>query len=174
MTAYFPLFINLEQKKFCIFGAGQVAARRIPGLVRHGAFVTVIADRIGEEIQILCEQHPNQIQVQTRSYQMGEIRNEWADYVLAATDDEKVNLEICRECRHKEIPVNNASDRTQCDFYFPALVERDQLVIGITSTDGSHKKVAKVSEALRNSDFLYGKKEEQENCSIRIVHVKPY
>ena len=48
MAAYFPLFVNIEHKSFCVFGAGHIAARRIQGLLRFGAVVTVIAPRVLE------------------------------------------------------------------------------------------------------------------------------
>lgn len=149
MAAYFPLFVNIEHKSFCVFGAGHIAARRIQGLLRFGAVVTVIAPRVLEEIENMQSAYAGQLYIEYRSYRMGEIRDENTDYVLVATDDAAVNSSIYRECRHKEIPVNNASDRGQCDFYFPALIEQDQLVIGVTSTDGDHKKVAGFSERLR-------------------------
>ncbi len=149
MAAYFPLFVNMEQRKFYIFGAGQVAARRISGLLRHGADITVIAPQIHKEIQLLQAQYPGQVHIEQRTYRLGEIQSGCVDYVLAATDDAKANADIYRECCHKEIPVNNASDSSQCDFYFPALVEMDNLVVGITSTDGDHEKTARFSQSLR-------------------------
>lgn len=149
MSAYFPLFFNIEHKKFRIFGAGQVAARRIGGLLRHGADITVVAPQIHEEIQKLQQRYPQQLHIEQRPYRLSEIQNDNADYVLAASDDKKVNTTIFRECRHKGIPVNDASNCEQCDFYFPALVEQENLIIGVISTDGDHKKTAEFSERLR-------------------------
>lgn len=154
MPAYFPIFINLSGKKFTVFGAGKIAARRVGGLLRFGAFVTVIAPDIGTYMQELSldKKSPGQLLFQKRRYRPGEIQKENADFVLAATNDRHTNAQIVMECRKKEIPVNNASDSTQCDFYFPALVEREQLVIGVTSSDGNHKRTARFCERLRSLD----------------------
>lgn len=149
MSGYFPLFFHIEQKRFRVFGAGSVAARRVEGLLRHGAFVTVAAPRIDEGIRALEKQYPGTLVVEQRAYRMSEIQDDETDYVLAATDDPQVNLAICRECRHKNIPVNNASDRSACDFYFPALAEEENIIIGVASTDGDHERVARVGAALR-------------------------
>lgn len=149
MPAYFPLFVDLSKKKILVYGAGKIATRRITGLLRYGATVTVIAPHIREEIRQLCKSNPGQLITQQRSYCMQEIQKEDTDYVLAATDNKEVNAAICQECEQKEIPVNNASDSSQCDFYFPALIEQDGLVIGVTSTDGNHRKVAQFCEQLR-------------------------
>jgi len=149
MPAYFPLFVSLSHKKILVYGAGRIAARRIAGLLRYGAIVTAIAPQVRDEIRELQKNNPGQLRIEQRSYCRSEIREDEADYVLAATDSREVNQRICRECRRKGIPVNNASDSSQCDFYFPALVEQDGLVIGVTSTDGDHRKAAKFCEGLR-------------------------
>lgn len=149
---YFPLFINIEHKKFLVYGAGQIAARRISGLLRFGASVVVIAPQINETIWQLHTQYDSrQLQIVQRPYAPGELRQNRVDYVLAATNDAAVNTAIVRECRSQAIPVNHAGDRRQCDFYFPALIEIEQehMVIGVTSTDGNHKKTAKISAMLR-------------------------
>lgn len=152
MAVYFPFFVNLDGKKFCVYGAGSIAARRIGGLLRYGARITVIAPQIHLTIEEwekeLYEGRPRLL-IERRRYCAGEIQKETADFVLAATDNKEVNSAIYRECRVKKIPVNNASDKSECDFYFPALIEQEDLVIGVTSTSGDHKKVAVYSEKLR-------------------------
>lgn len=152
MFAHFPLFVSMSEKKILVFGAGQIAARRIAALLRYGAVVTAAAPQIREELRELQKQYPRQLFLEERVYRVGEIQNEDADFVLAATNHKEVNAAVCRECHHKEIPVNNASDHTQCDFYFPALVEQEQLVIGVSSMDGDHKKVAQFCARLRRQD----------------------
>lgn len=149
MSKYFPIYINLAGKKVWVYGAGQIALRRIAGLLRFGAAITVVAPQVQEEIRSLQEQYPDRLTILQHGYRPGVIRSGEVDFVLAATDDKLVNTRICQECRHKEIPVNNASDSSQCDFYFPALVEQEELVIGVTSANGDHKKVARFCGKLR-------------------------
>ena len=146
---YFPLFMNIKDKGFVVFGAGAIAARRLAVLLRYGAKAVVIAPCIHEDIYRLRLQFPGQLRLEERSYDPGEIGRHGADYVLAATSDILVNAAIASECRERAVPVNQASDRSQCDFYFPALVEEEQMVIGITSTQGDHKKTAETASLLR-------------------------
>lgn len=44
--------------------------------------------------------------------------------VIAATDDPAVNDHIVQLCHERHIPVNHAGDQTQCDFQFPAIVQK--------------------------------------------------
>lgn len=77
------------------------------------------------------------------------------DMVLAATDDPVLNHRITELCRMRKIPVNNASCKEDCDFFFPAILQEDGLTIGVSSGGSDHKKVAEVCEKLRRF-FLNG------------------
>ncbi len=73
MSRYFPIYINLAGKKVWVYGAGRIALRRVTGLLRFGASVTVIAPEICEEIRALQAQNTDQAVVLQRIYQSGEI-----------------------------------------------------------------------------------------------------
>ena len=62
----------------------------------------------------------------------------------------EVNGQIAGECRERGIPVNHGGDKSQCDFYFPAVVREDELVIGLTAGGADHKKVKRAAAWLRN------------------------
>lgn len=153
MQPYFPLFVNLNHKKIVVYGAGRIAVRRMKGILRFGADVTVIAPQVRKELWELSRNYEKQLSIEQRIYQYGEIQKQDVYLVLAATNDRQVNQMICTECSQKDVMVNNASDSSQCDFYFPALVEREGLVMGVTSIDGSHKKVAEFCDRLRGKDL---------------------
>lgn len=153
MQPYFPLFINLNHKKIVVYGAGRIAVRRIRGILRFGAEVAVIAPQVRKELWELLPDYEKQLSIEQRAYQYGEIQKQDVYLVLAATDDRQVNQMICTECSQKDVMVNNASDSSQCDFYFPALVEREGLVMGVTSIDGDHKKVAGFCGRLRGKEL---------------------
>lgn len=144
--AYFPMFMNMEEKTVLVFGAGQIAARRVEVLLRFGCIITLEAPHISPELEDVIRGH--RITIIKQEYQPGDVPEE-TDYVLAITDNEEVNDRIYRECRHKEIPVNVASDRSKCDFYFPAIIESEDIIIGITSSGSNHKKVSELAEKLR-------------------------
>lgn len=169
MPSYFPLFVDLSNKKVLVYGAGRIAVRRTDAMLRYQAAVTVVAPQIHAKLWEMQADSCGRLIIEQRAYRRSEIREEDVDYVLAATNDKEVNAMICRECRHKEIPVNNASDSSQCDFYFPALVERDGFVIGVTGTDGDHKKLAQYCERLRRQEIegsTYGQDVQKEAGEI--------
>ena len=155
MQPYFPLFVNLNHKKVVVYGAGRIAIRRIRGILRFGAEVTVIAPQVRKELWELLPDYEKQLSIEQHAYQYGEIQKQDVYLVLAATDDRQVNQMISTECSQKDVMVNNASDSSQCDFYFPALVEREGLVMGVTSINGDHKKVAEFCGMLRSLSLIH-------------------
>ena len=49
--AYFPMFINLENKKVIVLGGGKTALRKINSLIKFDCKIAVIAPRICDEIK---------------------------------------------------------------------------------------------------------------------------
>lgn len=69
--------------------------------------------------------------------------------VIAATDDPAVNDHIVQLCHERHILVNHAGDQTQCDFQFPAIVQKGPVVIGVNANGKDHGLVKRVAERLR-------------------------
>ena len=61
-----------------------------------------------------------------------------AFFVLAATDDAACNEQIVTDCRKLGILVNTSHRKELCDFYFPGLAVKEELVAGITASGDSH------------------------------------
>ena len=152
--AYFPLFTRMEGTHVLVFGAGMIAARRVAALAGTACTLTVVAPECGEEMQQLLAVHKERITYHRDVYRGGCLAEEDMDFVLAATSDAAVNEAIYRECRHREIPVNVASDHRLCSFYFPATVEEDGILIAIASTNASehsHKRVKELRERIERA-----------------------
>lgn len=142
---YFPMFVDLSEKRVLIAGAGVVAARRIGTLAAFTPFITVIAPEIHSEIEAL--ERGGKLRVLRRRFEMGDLRG--ADMVLAATDDEVLNAKIFAACRELRIPVNVSSDRRMCDFFFPGIVHQGNVVIGVTASGEDHGMAKAVTARLR-------------------------
>ncbi len=147
MSRYFPLFVNLEGKKVIVYGAGVIGSRRILALLEFGCCLTVAAPEASKEVQRLSKE--GKIIWQKKKYESGEISRD-ACFVLAASSDREVNAQIGAECREKHIPVNVSSDRELCDFYFPGLAVKEELVAGVTAGGSDHRKAREVTEKIRS------------------------
>lgn len=159
---YFPLYVRMEDAHIVIFGAGVIAARRVAALAKTPCRLTIIAPECSEQMQGLLDQWQDRITYVNDRYHPGCLMEEDMDAVIAATDDPAVNEAIYRECRHREIHVNVATDHTLCSFYFPATVEvpDSELLIAIASGKANaqtHQHVRRLREQIEQG---FGKKYE--------------
>lgn len=148
MGEYFPLFVSLAGKQIYIAGAGKVAVRRAKVLLSFGAKLSVAAPECAPEMRRLLEEKGGEnLAYQKKYFEESDLQGK--DIVLAATDDVRLNHRIAALCRERKVPVNNASCKEDCDFFFPAVLQEQGLTIGVSSGGDDHRKVAQVCEKLR-------------------------
>lgn len=147
-TNFFPLFVDLTGRKILIAGAGTVAARRAGVLAEFGADVTVVAPDGTERMQEMADS--GKVRWVRERMEPDRIRKDEGWYmVLAATDQEDLNRRITEQARRLGIPANHAGDHKQCDFYFPAIIRTDDLVMGMISGKQNHRLVRRMAAQLR-------------------------
>ena len=146
--AYFPLFVDLEGRQVLVVGGGKIAMRRVRTLLEFGCEITVVSPDV-------CQELREKVKTKKKRYDETDLESlgnvgeaSRFIFVLAAAAPE-VNEKIVCDCRKKKIPVNNASNRDQCDFYFPGIAKDGDTVVGITSGGGDHRLAAKISAAVR-------------------------
>ena len=81
--AYFPMFVQLKNKKCLVIGGGKVALRKVQVLKDFEADVTVIAPEMIEQIRQI-----DKIRRIFRTFKEEDFKE--ADLVVAATDDQNV------------------------------------------------------------------------------------
>lgn len=139
---FFPMFVSLKNKKVLVIGAGNIAKRRIATLKNFGCEIHVIAT----ENRL---QNSDGIKIYIRKYQAGDCIG--ADMVVAATNNKEVNKKIADECKGYKIPVSVCDDKSLCSFYFPSVIIKENIVIGVTSSGTDHKKVKTTADNIRNN-----------------------
>lgn len=132
---YFPFFIDIENKKCVIVGGGKVALRKIEKLLPFNPKITVIAPDICDEIK-----NKKTINILQRNFDDSDIEN--AFMVISATDDNNLNAHIFELCQKNNILINTVDNKEKCGFIFPALVKKENLTVGI-STSGKSPIYAK-------------------------------
>lgn len=140
---FFPLFINLKNKKVLIIGAGKVAYRKVETLLKYGALISVITKEIADErfhsiknVHIITDKFSESI---LEEYFM----------VIAATNDKEFNEKIYKLCDEKNILVNNITSKTEMNCSFVSIVNTDDYLIGI-SAKGNPEKAKKMREKLES------------------------
>ena len=146
MAPRFPLFIDLEHQLCVVVGGGAVAARRTETLLRCGAKVKVVALSFSEPFAVILASHGEQVQLLEDAYQERYLQG--AKLVTAATDDADVNAQIGDWCNAHRIPISVADDPSKSSFYFPGLVTRGDLSVGINTNGASPAAARQVREII--------------------------
>ena len=132
--AYFPMFVDLTDSNCLIIGGGHVALRKVQVLLDFGAYVTVIAKDICNDIVGLSLDTDHLI-LEEREYSPLDLQDR--KLVVAATGDEELNSEISFMCKSGNIPVNVVDDKAKCTFIFPSYVKEQNLVGAFSSSGNS-------------------------------------
>ncbi len=130
----YPVNLDLTGRRALVIGGGQVAARKVRGLLAAGAQVTVVApdaiDEIADDHRVRWHQRP---------YRRGEVTS----YRLAvtATGDPTVDGQVFWDAEAADVWLNSADDPEHCSFTLPAVTTRDDLQVTV-STNGRSPAVA--------------------------------
>ena len=160
---YFPMFIDLSDKKIVVVGGGNIATRRVRTLLQFTRNITAIAPKCTMELQELGKtgyapkvtmemmelSKAGYVELLTRPVKRSDFA--MAYMVIAATNDWKLNDEIYRVCKEEGIYVNVADDKSKCDFYFPGIYMKDEVVVGITASGLDHSRAKKVRIAIQEA-----------------------
>ena len=133
----FPIFLKLEGRRCLVVGAGTVAEGKIRGLIDAGAQVTVVAPKA--VFQIRRWQWEGVLTWKPREFDPRDL--DGISIVIAATNSHELNTEIYKEAQARNVLCNAVDDPGNCDFYYPAVVNRGDLQIAI-STNGRSPALA--------------------------------
>jgi siroheme synthase-like protein len=135
---YYPIFLEMKGRPCLVVGGGQVAQRKVEGLLAAEAAVTVVSPGLTPEMAALKEER--RIEHRSRGYQPGDL--DGFAIAVAATDDAATNERVAREARAKGVWVNVVDEPEQCDFILPSVIRRGDVVLAI-STGGLSPALAR-------------------------------
>lgn len=143
---YYPVFLNLRDKKAVVVGGGKVAERKVLNLIKAGASVKVISPEITKALEKL--KRKGLLKHIKRHYKKGDLKD--AFIVIASTSSAQTNTKIAQDARHL---INVVDTPSKGNFITPAIVKRHPLTIAI-STEGTSPAVAKTIR--KELEKLYG------------------
>lgn len=137
-SVYYPAFLNIRDRRCVVIGGGEVALRKVRGLLEYGARVTVISPAFHPALVQLAE--ARKITPVYRKFEQGDLAG--ALIAIAATDDRVINQEVSDEARDHGVLVNVVDTSEQSDFIIPSSFRRGGLSVAI-STGGMSPALAR-------------------------------
>lgn len=136
--AYYPIFLQLQDRRVLVIGGGKEAQHKVRGLLAAGARLTIIAPKLTKELQGRLAS--GELDILQREYQDGDLAG--YEVCMVATDDGAVNAQVAAEGKRQRIWVNAADDPANCDFILPAVVRRGAITLA-ASTGGTSPALAR-------------------------------
>jgi precorrin-2 dehydrogenase/sirohydrochlorin ferrochelatase len=148
-SVYYPVFLNLKDRKVVVVGGGKVAERKMVILMRAGADLTVISPEITGKIE--REKKRGRIKHIRRQYRKGDLRGVFL--VIAATDSCAINEKISHDA---PCLVNVVDTPRLCNFIVPSVMKRGPMTIAISTggiSPALSRSIRKELEKLYKSEF---------------------
>jgi uroporphyrin-III C-methyltransferase/precorrin-2 dehydrogenase/sirohydrochlorin ferrochelatase len=123
----YPVGLRLLDRRVVVVGGGQVAHRRVAGLLEARARVTVVSPEVTPALEALAA--PGSMTWVRRRYEPGDLDGAW--YAVAATDDPAVNAAVAEEADRDRIFCARADDRSASSVWTPAVGRHGDLVVGV-------------------------------------------
>jgi len=129
--SYFPVFVELRDKKCIVVGGGAVSSRKVKMLLDFEAKIYVIAKDVSEELRTLSDRYSDRLKIDERAFADRDI--EGAFLVIVATDDHQLNGHISALCKERNILVNVVDAREDCSFILSSYIKERDVVAAFSS-----------------------------------------
>jgi precorrin-2 dehydrogenase/sirohydrochlorin ferrochelatase len=152
---YYPINLDVKSQKCLIIGGGGVGTRKALTLLECGAAVTVISPEATDTIRELAVR--GDIQWMDRPYKSSDMEGMFL--VFGASDNREVNRQARDDARRLGILCNIADQPDACDFTLPALINRGDLIITVSTSGKSpamSRKLRKELEGLFGPEYAEG------------------
>jgi precorrin-2 dehydrogenase/sirohydrochlorin ferrochelatase len=134
---YYPLFVDLRDKKVVIVGGGKIAEHKVQGLLKTGALIHLVSPEITKVLEKLASD--GSIDYMARAFVAEDLDNAWL--VIAATNDIDVQKSVYEESLSKHLFCNVVDQPEFCSFIVPSVVRQGDLCLSI-STGGKSPALA--------------------------------
>jgi uroporphyrin-III C-methyltransferase/precorrin-2 dehydrogenase/sirohydrochlorin ferrochelatase len=124
---YFPIFVDLKDRKVVVVGGGEEALRKVRLLLKTKARILVVAPLLHDELAA-------EPRVEWLATQFSPTHLDGAALVYAS--EPTINEIVSAEARARGIPVNVIDVAAISTFLTPSIVDRDPVVIAI-GTEGT-------------------------------------
>lgn len=129
-VSHFPTYpsgLRLEGRKVVVVGGGQVAQRRVPGLIAAGAHVYVVAPGATPALEALAD--AGEVVWLRRGFVEADLDGAW--YVIAATDDTAVNDAVGEAAETRHTFCVRSDDAGQGSAWTPAVGRHGEVTVAV-------------------------------------------
>jgi precorrin-2 dehydrogenase / sirohydrochlorin ferrochelatase len=144
VTSLFPMFMKLTGRQCLVVGAGKVGEPKIGGLIDTGTRLHVVALQASDQVREWAE--AGKIDLELRAFSADDLDGKFL--AVVATASGHLNKNIYREAHLRCVLCNVVDVPDLCDFFYPAVVQRGDLQIAISTAGQSPSLAQKLRQQL--------------------------
>ena len=127
---YFPVFFDLSKQSVVLVGRGEALTPKLANLLKTEARLLVFSDQSDERLSALADSK----QIELFSGLPNEETLRVARLVYLDSSNIEAQRKVRSQCHELRIPVNTIDDAGASDFISAALVDRDPVLVAISSS----------------------------------------
>ncbi|WP_374375124.1 NAD(P)-dependent oxidoreductase [Dongia sp.] len=139
----FPLFVRLENRPVLLVGGGEMAAAKLRLLRAADAAVTLLAPDLTPDLAVLLDDKVTWI---ARDFMPADLAGH--SLVFSAIEDEAKDAAVSAAARAAGILVNVVDRPEHSDLIMPAIVDRGEIVVAISTNGASPVLAQRVRAAI--------------------------
>ncbi|SHK31727.1 precorrin-2 dehydrogenase/sirohydrochlorin ferrochelatase family protein [Tepidibacter formicigenes] len=139
---FYPMMINLKNKKVTVIGGGKVAFRKVKKFLEFDCDIKVVSPLYVDKFESLKDK----ITIIEDEYKKEYIKDSFL--VVASTSNKELNEDIAIYCRENNILCNVVDDINLSDFIVPSSIKRGDLVISVSTMGKSPSLSSKIRKEL--------------------------
>lgn len=151
MPRYYPIFLDVQDRKAVVFGGDHEAERKARYLVECGANVTLFSPESALSTGLQEMRNRGSIDLVTRGYLPGDLEGAWLA-IVADTSDDETNRLIHDEARDRNVVLNVMDVTHLCTFIAPAIVQREDVTVAVSTAGTSPALARRLRERMSDSE----------------------
>lgn len=144
---YFPVSLDLRYRKCLVAGAGEVGLRKIRRLIDAAPEEILVVEPNPDPDLVALSRDQDNLRLEQRVFGPEDLTDRFL--VIASTGDNRVNREISRLCRERNILCNIVDKPELCSFIVPALFRRGELSFAVSTGGASPALARRAKERLQ-------------------------
>lgn len=141
-AAPYPAGLFLAGRRVVVVGGGNVAQRRVPGLLAAEADVLVVSPQVRPALEGMARS--GEITWREGRFEPGDLDGAW--YVIAASDDRAANDQVSQECERRRVFCVRSDDASQASAWTPAVGRHGEVTVAVLG-----RRTPRRSAALRDA-----------------------
>ena len=151
MPRYYPIFLDVQDRRAVVFGGDHEAERKARYLVECGANVTLFSPESALTTGLQELTKLGSVDLVPRGYVPGDLEGAWLA-IVADTSDEETNRLIHEEARDRNVVLNVMDVTHLCTFIAPAIVHRKDVTVAVSTAGTSPALARRLRERMSDTE----------------------